>query len=213
MNLLWRSAAQGRVGPRAVVAADPPADAGPSPGASPGACLDGIEGDALVFQRPREALDEHVVHPPAMVIHGDPHASIQQHLCEARAGELAALAGVEDAGPPEPRQGHLQRLDAEVRLHGVGEPLVQNPAAEPIHDGDQIQEPAPHRDVSDVGAPDLIWLVDRHGPQETRTRAMKFAEGRDARRSSAKRVALKHHVDRTRRRSGCSTSQISESPD
>ncbi len=29
----------------------------------------------------------------------------------------------------------------------------------PVHDGDQIQEPAPHRQVGDIGAPDLIGPI------------------------------------------------------
>jgi len=50
--------------------------------------------------RPPEALDEHIVHPPFAAIHGDPDATPQQHLGEARAEELAALVGIEKPGRP-----------------------------------------------------------------------------------------------------------------
>ncbi len=40
--------------------------------------------------------------------------------------------------------------------------------AEPIHDGYQIEEAAAHRNVSNIGAPDLIGSVDREATQKVR---------------------------------------------
>ena len=45
---------------------------------------------ALVFQRPPQPLNEHVIHPAAPPVHADLDAGIGQHLGERQAGELAA---------------------------------------------------------------------------------------------------------------------------
>ena len=55
-----------------------------------------FEIDVLVFQRAPHAFDEHVVHPATAPIHRDAHVSLDQHAGEIRAGELAALVGVEN---------------------------------------------------------------------------------------------------------------------
>lgn len=55
----------------------------------------------------------------------------------------------------------LQRLDAEVGLQGIRPPPCQDPPARPGHDGDEIPDATPHRDVGDIGAPDLFGAVDR----------------------------------------------------
>ncbi len=59
MDLGRHLSAQGRVRPRAVVVGHPSADAGVDLRAG----LEGIEVDALVFERAPEPLDEHIVEP------------------------------------------------------------------------------------------------------------------------------------------------------
>ena len=58
------------------------------------------------------------------------------------------------------QQGLLQRLNSEIRLHRVGQPPSQNPPGGPVHDGDEREEALAHRDIGDVGAPDLVRPVD-----------------------------------------------------
>lgn len=40
------------------------------------------------------------------------------------------------------------------------------PACEPVHDGDQIEEAFAHRNLCDIRAPDLIWLVNPQPAQQ-----------------------------------------------
>jgi len=72
-----------------------------------------FEIDVLVFQRAPDTLDEDVVHPAAAPVHRDAHAGRDQHAGECRAGELAALVGVEDLRFAMPGQRFLQRRHAE----------------------------------------------------------------------------------------------------
>jgi len=66
------------------------------------------------------------------------------------------------------RQGLLQRLDAEPGFHGDRYAMAENPAAEPIDDGDEIDKAVRHRNVRNVRRPDLIWLRYRQIAQEIR---------------------------------------------
>jgi len=62
----------------------------------------------------------------------------------------------------------FQGLDAEVRVHGVGQPPCKNLATVPVHDGHEIQEPAFLWDIRNVCTPDLVWPVDHHLPEQVR---------------------------------------------
>ena len=99
-------------------------------------------------------------------IHADLHASILQHLGERHAGELTALIGVEDLGLAMPGQRLLQRLDAKSDVHRVGQTPRQHAAAVPIHDRHQIQKATTHRNICDVGTPDLVGPNHRQIPQK-----------------------------------------------
>jgi hypothetical protein len=55
-----------------------------------------VDIDALIFQPPPQPLDRHVVHPLALA--RDLDIGIDKHVNKARAGELAALVGVENGG-------------------------------------------------------------------------------------------------------------------
>ena len=50
-----------------------------------------LEIDVLVFQRPPQPLDKHVVHPAAAAVHGDRHAGLFERAGEGGRGELRAL--------------------------------------------------------------------------------------------------------------------------
>ena len=111
--------------------------------------------DALVFERAPQAFDEDIVHPAPPAIHADADLSVPQHRGEGKAGELAALVGVEGVRGAEARQRFLQCHHAEADVHRVGQPPRQHFPRRPVHDRHQVQETAPHRDVGDVGAPDI----------------------------------------------------------
>ena len=65
-------------------------------------------------------------------------------------GELAALVGVEDRRLAVPDERLLDRLETEPDLQGDREPPGQNPAAEPVDHGAEIDEAARHRNVGYV---------------------------------------------------------------
>src|SRR5271165_2868710 len=122
----------------------------------------------LVFDRPPKPLDKDIVTPRAFAVHADGDAVFEQHAGELGAGELAALIRVEDFRPAMLRQSLLQRLDAELGLHGDRYAMAENPAAEPIDHGDEINKALLHRDVADIRRPYLIWPRDRQIAQEIR---------------------------------------------
>jgi len=77
-----------------------------------------------------------------------------------KAGELAALVGVEDLRPAVSGQRLAHRLDAEPGVHGVGEPPGKDVTGRLVHNRDQIQKAALDRNIGDVGAPNLVRLLD-----------------------------------------------------
>lgn len=68
----------------------------------------------------------------------------------------------------EAGQGLLERLNAEIGIQGVGQAPAQDLAAGPVHHGHQVQKTSPHRDVGEVGAPDVAWLRDLQLAQQVR---------------------------------------------
>ena len=139
------------MGPLPIVLGDPPAEAD----TQLGTCLERVQVDAFVLQRPPEPLNEDIVHPAAASVHADPHLGIAQHVGEVGAGKLAALIRVEDLGPAEARQRFLQSLDAEFRVHRVRQPPGEHLPRRSVHDRDEIEEAPPHRQVRNVGVPDV----------------------------------------------------------
>src|SRR5215218_8626465 len=67
-----------------------------------------------------------------------------------------------------PSQGFLQGLDAERGLQANRHPPRENPPAEPIDYGGQVDEAARQGHVSDVHGPDLVGAVDAHAPEQIR---------------------------------------------
>src|ERR1019366_7384571 len=103
-----------------------------------------------------------------LAVHADRNGVLHQHGGEIGACERAALIGVENLRLAVFRQGLLQRLDAEIRLHGDRYSMAENPAAEPIDHGDEMDKAVRHADVRDIRGPYLIWLGDRQIAQEIR---------------------------------------------
>ena len=87
------------MGSLAVVVVDPGFEAL----AEGGPILEVVEVNALVFQRPPEALDEDIVHPAAFAIHGNPDTVLLQYTGEVQRGELGAL--IEYKGKSEKEAG------------------------------------------------------------------------------------------------------------
>ena len=65
-----------------------------------------------------------------------------------------------------PTQGLVERVCAEARVQRVRQPPGQDVPARPVHDRHQVKEAAVHRDVGDVGAPDMVRSLDRQAPEQ-----------------------------------------------
>ena len=63
---------------------------------------------------------------------------------------------MKDLWPAATRQGHLQRIHAELRVQAVGQLPAENIPGEQVHDRNQIQEAFAQRDVGDIRRPNLI---------------------------------------------------------
>ena len=86
---------------------------------------------------------------------------------EVGRGELRALIGLPDFGLAEAERG-VERGQTEASFQSVGEFPTEDETAEPIHDGDQVQKAAAHRDVSNIGTPDVVGALDRDAAQQVR---------------------------------------------
>jgi len=130
--------------------------------------LKSMQVNALVLQGAPEPFDHHVIHPAPLAVHGDANPSILEDGDESVAGELASLIGVENLGCTVTLQRLFQGGNAKFGIQGIRQPPGQNLAAGPVHDRHQIKEAAPHRNVANVGAPNLIGSVDDHAAQQVR---------------------------------------------
>ena len=122
--------------------------------------------DLLVFNALPESLDEHVVPPTPFSVHADLDAVVRQEACELLAGELAPLVGIEDGWGAMLGDGLLHRVEAEIGRERIGEPPRQHPATRPVQDRKQIHEAPRHREVGDIGGPDMIGSRDHQVTQE-----------------------------------------------
>ena len=59
-----------------------------------------------------------------------------------------------------------QGLYADPGFHRDRHPMRKHPPAEPIDDGDEIDEAARHGDIGDVRRPDLVGPLDFHAAQQ-----------------------------------------------
>ena len=75
--------------------------------------------------RHRRSMKMLSMHRPRPV-YGDCNAGIPEHIGELKAGELAALIGVEYLRRAIPGQGFVKSLDTEPGIHGVREPQGQH---------------------------------------------------------------------------------------
>lgn len=106
--------------------------------------------------------------PGAASIHADCDLLALQDGGERHARKLAALIGVEYLRCPEARQRFLQSFDAEIGLQRNRQPPAEYPPAKPVDDRDQIDKAARHRDVRDVGRPNLVGPRHRQLAQQIR---------------------------------------------
>jgi hypothetical protein len=123
---------------------------------------------AFILERPPEPLNHPIIDSAPFTIHADLDLRISQHVDPISTCELAALISVEYLWRTVFGQRLFQGLDAEVHVHGVGQPLRKDLATVPVHDGNKVQEAPPHWDIGDVRTPDLVRTVNHDVPQQIR---------------------------------------------
>ena len=67
-----------------------------------------------------------------------------------------------------PGQGLVERVRAEARVQRVRQPPGQDVPARPVHDRHEVKEATLHRDIGDIGAPDMVRPLDCQAPQQIR---------------------------------------------
>ena len=120
--------------------------------------------DKFVLQTAPQALDENVVQGTAPSIHADRDVALLQRRQKVGRGELRTLIGVPDFGLAE-AECRFQRGQTEASLHRIGKFPTEHEAAEPIHHRNQVEEAAMHRNVRNIGAPDVVGPFDRDTAQ------------------------------------------------
>ncbi len=70
------------------------------------------------------------------------------------------MVGVEDLRSPDTAEGHLQSLQAKLRVKAVGQLPAENMPGVEINDRHQVQEAFLQWDVGDVSGPYLINRCD-----------------------------------------------------
>ena len=78
------------------------------------------------------------------------------------------MIAVHDLWRAESVHRFIERLNTELGLVGVRDPPCQDLARRPVHDRNQIEEAAAHRQIRNIGAPDLIGPGDGQVPQKIR---------------------------------------------
>lgn len=121
--------------------------------------------DFFVFDGSPEPFDEDVVIDPAPAVHADANARLFEDVQELTGRKLGSLVRVEDLRRGD-LEGILQGLDTEGGIQRDGQIPSQNVPAEPIHDGHEIDKPVMHPDIGDIGAPDMVRVIDLQSPQQ-----------------------------------------------
>ena len=100
-----------------------------------------------------QALNENIVAPAALAVHGYLDVVVVEYRRERQAGELATLIRVENLGLAVTRERFLQGVDAEVRRQRIREPPGEELAARPVDDRHQVHKAPGHRQEGDVAGP------------------------------------------------------------
>lgn len=117
-----------------------------------------LDVDLFIFHAPPQSLDVNVIDAAPLSVHADCNISRLKNGHEFFACELGTLVSVKDGGGPLP-QGALQTTHAELSVQSVRQLPGQDVAAEPVHDGREVEKTPSQPYIGYVGAPNLIDAV------------------------------------------------------
>ena len=123
--------------------------------------------DVLILDAAPQTLNKDVVQRTASAVHADLNTSCQHGVSEGVGCELSALIGVEDVRCAL-LEGLAQSHQTELTIQGVGKLPGQHVTTVPVDDSYQVHEATSHRNVGDIGAPDLVRTGDLQSAQEIR---------------------------------------------
>lgn len=100
--------------------------------------LQGMQVYTFIFQAPPQPFHKHVIHPPALPIHGNLDPVVLQDRGKFTRRKLRALIRIEYVRHAIQGQRLLQRFQAEMRIHRIGQAPGEHFATLPIHNRHQI---------------------------------------------------------------------------
>ncbi len=113
-----------------------------------------------------------------LAVHADRNAIFLEQSGKFSARKLASLIRVEHLGTTMYLHRFLNRLDTEIGAQGVGKLPGEYAARVPVHHSEQVDKSFLHRDIRDIGSPDLIRSGDLQIAQQigaNRVARMRFA--------------------------------------
>jgi len=120
-----------------------------------------------------QPFHEDVIKASASSVHTDLHVVSFQDACELRAGEMAALVGIEYLRLVFVLfKNFFQTLKNKINIQSAAQFPIQNVAGEPVNDSDEIGKTFFQSNVSDVGTPYLVGFYNIQIAQEIRIRLM-----------------------------------------
>ena len=155
--------------------------------------------DELGLQRREEALGDGVVPAVALAAHAADDAGGDQRLAVVAARVLRAAVGVvHEAGVGEAATArHLQRVEAELGAHVIGDRPADDAAREQVEDDGEVQPALPRPHVRDVGRPHAVrrrrFEVPVEHVRRDRRASWSSRSCAETAASTALRALLAHH--------------------
>ena len=130
-----------------------------------------LEINVFVFHGPPEPFHKNIVQRTAPAVHTDQDVFGLESAGECLAGKLRALVGVEDFRGTLTQRA-IQRRAAESRVETRRYFPTEHVPAEPIHDGNQVNEARSQPDIGDVAGPHLVGVRNDNVAQPVRINSM-----------------------------------------
>ena len=128
-------------------------------------CLVLLDVEVVVFQTAEEPLGPYIIQCLSFAVHGDLNIAGVQELKVGGTGEVAPLIRVHDLRLSL-AQGTPKAAQDKLLLEAIADLIVDDPAAEPVDDDEQVQEAFLEGNIGDVDPPYLVDSLDNQIPQK-----------------------------------------------
>ena len=113
-----------------------------------------------------KALNPGVVRSPSFSIHGYFYALFFHKIAPGEGGVLRPLVRIDDFWKPVAINGIFHYFKAPRSFQRIANAPGKDFSAVHVHYSCQVQKSSAHRDVGDVGAPDLIGACNLHSSKQ-----------------------------------------------